>query len=191
MANLWRLRAAWSGAGVVGPGLSTFYFTSSMIGGSDDVQAFFQAIKANIPSSVTIVVPADGDIIEDTTGELIGTWSEPGTGGTTVGTFAGDFARGVGARVRWTTAGVYRGRRVKGTTFLVPIGSALFGLDGLLDPATQTALQTAASALVTAQPELRIWSRPVSGVGATPGESNAITSAAVPNTVTWLRSRRT
>lgn len=191
MANIWRLRAEWSGSGVVGPGVTSIYTTPAAVGQADDLETFFNAIKANIPSSVTITIPSNGDILEDTTGELIGTWSEPGTGGVVVGTFAGDFARGVGAKVNWLTDGIYRGRRVKGRTFIVPIGAGLFGLDGLLDPATQTALQTAASAFHTAVPEQVIWSRPNDTAPATAGKSSAVIAAQVPNTVTWLRSRRT
>lgn len=191
MANMLRMRCEWAGTGVTGGGLSTFYWASTMSGGPADVRAFFEAIKANIPSAVTITVPNEGDILEATTGDLIGAWSEPSGGGVTTGTFSGDYAQGVGVRVKWNTAGIYRGRRVKGSTFIVPIGAALFGTNGLLDPATQSIFQTAASNLITASPDLVVYSRKSDVAPATDGEINTITSATVPSAVSWLRSRRT
>lgn len=191
MAALQRLRVEWSGSGVTGPGLTTFYFDGAAVAFSDSVETFFNAIKANIPSDVIITVPSNGDIIEETSGDLIGVWSEPGTGGTITGTFAGDYAQGVGVRVVWQTSGIYRGRRVKGSTFLVPIGGALFGTNGLLDPATQAIFAAAAAALVTAEPTLAIYSRKSDVTPATDGQRNVVVGSTVPSQVSWLRSRRT
>lgn len=191
MTSILRMRAVWGGSGVTGPGLSTFYFAQSGSGFPADVRAFFEAIKANIPSNVTITVPNEGDIINDTNGELAGSWSEPSGGGITTGTFAGDYPQGVGIRVVWNTAGIYRGRRVKGSTFIVPIGGALFGTSGQLDPATQAIIQTAADTYAASGSNPVIYSR-FSDVGThTDGENNAVTSATVPSLVSWLRSRRT
>lgn len=191
MTAILRMRCEWGGSGVTGPGLSTFYFAQSGSGFPAAVRTFFEAVKANIPSSVTITVPNDGDIIEDTDGSLAGAWSEPSGGGITTGTFAGDYAQGVGIRCVWRTAGIYRGRRVRGSTFIVPIGSALYGTNGLLDPATQTIFQSAASALASSGANLGVYSR-FSDVGThTDGEFNDVTSASVPSNVSWLRSRRT
>ena len=191
MAMILRLRALWAGGGVTGGGLSTFYFQQGAIGMPADVRAFFEAIKANIPAAVTVTVPNDGDIINDATGELSGSWSEPSGGGITTGTFTGDYAQGVGVRVKWLTGGIYRGRRVRGSTFLVPIGGALCGTNGQLDPATQVILQAAAVQLVADQPTMVIFSRPSDVAPATTGESNVVTGASVPSSVSWLRSRRT
>lgn len=191
MTAILRMRVAWGGAGVTGPGLSTFYFDQAGSGFPADVRAFFEAIKANIPSNVTITVPNDGDIIEDTTGALTGAWSEPSGGGITTGTFSGDYPQGVGTRVVWNTAGIYRGRRVKGSTFIVPIGGALFGTSGFLDPATQSIIQGAADTFVASGSQPLVWSRPSDVAPATSGESNAVSSATVPAAVSWLRSRRT
>lgn len=191
MTDILRLRVSMSGSGVTGPGLATFYFGAAATSQSDDVHAFYDAIKGNIPSNVTFFVPAGGDIITQETGVLSGTWNEPGTGGSVAGTFAGDYVQGVGVRVVWRTTGIYRGRRVKGSTFLVPIGGALFGTTGLLDPATQAILVGAANTLVAAQPTMRIWSRPNDTAPATAGISSSIDSAEVPFSPSWLRSRRT
>ena len=77
MTAILRMRCEWGGSGVTGPGLTTFYFDQAGSGFPADVRTFFEAIKANIPSNTTITVPNGGDIIEDTTGVLSGSWSEP------------------------------------------------------------------------------------------------------------------
>jgi len=186
-----RMRCVWGGIGVTGGGLSTFYFDQAGSGSPADVRAFFEAIKANIPSAVTITVPNGGDVIDTSNGALSGAWSEPSGGGITTGTFAGDYPQGVGLRVVWNTAGIYRGRRVKGSTFIVPIGAALWGLSGQLDPATQAIFQTAADTLAASGSMPVIWSRASDVAPATTGINSAVTSATVPSLVSWLRSRRT
>lgn len=189
MPTLMRLRVPWSGSPVVGGGISTFYhLTAGTIGYADDVADFFTAIRNGVPAGITWQVPSSGDTILDSTGELNGTWSEPGTGGTVTSAGTVNFANGVGARVVWNTNGIFRGRRVKGATFIVPLVSGVYLSDGTLDNATVATFQAAADALVAARPNLVIWSRPVD---ATPGESNAITSAVAVDKVSWLRSRRT
>lgn len=189
MANLKRLRAAWSGNGVVGPGVSTFYFTATATGFPADLQTFFQAVKSNFPSSVTITVPNTGDTIDETTGALQGVWTDAG-GSTTVGTGSGAFAGGVGMRCRWITGGIHNGRRVIGTTFLAPMVNLAWDTDGTPGAATVSGIQTAASALVSAvTPDMVIWSKPTPPSGSD-GESNAVVAALVPDAISWLRSRR-
>lgn len=188
MTNLARLRVTWEGAPVTGGGLSTFYFDAADTGAADAVFDFFNSAPLLYPSGLTITVPSSGDIIFDQTGGLIGTWSDPGTGGSVAGTNTGDFFAGVGLRVTWPTDGIFRGRRVVGSTFLCPIAAAISDTSGTIDSATITALTTAATALATSGPDFRIWSRPV---GITAGESNSIVEAIVPDKTSWLRSRRT
>ena len=83
MAVMKRYRVTWSGSPVVGPSISTFYESpESGVGGADALETFFAAIADRIALNVQIVVPSSGDLIESTTGDLVGTWSDPGTGGT-------------------------------------------------------------------------------------------------------------
>jgi len=189
VATLKRVRCDITGTGVVGPSVATFYFVQSATGFSTDLQTFFQAIKGNFPSGLVITVPNDGDTIIDTTGVLNGAWTDSG-GSTTTGTGSTNFAEGSGFRIKWNTAGIRGGRRVKGSTFIVPAVSAAFTTGGLLASATQTAVQTAASALVSASgTDMVIWGKPHS-LEAADGESNIVTSASVPVQPTQLRSRR-
>jgi hypothetical protein len=184
-----RYRVSWTGSPVVGGGLSTFYTSpSSEVGGADDIEAFFSGIGGVVATGVQWVIPSSGDMINSEDGSLAGSWSDPGTGGTVASSGSGSWANGVGARIVWNTDGLFRGRRVRGSTFVVPIWISGYEGAGNLTSTTITQLQNTADALVAALPELGIWSRPV---GLDAGEFNAVTSATVPDKVSWLRSRRT
>lgn len=188
MADAKRVRVVWTGAGVVGGGLSTFYVSSTSTGFLADIRTFYNAIGARLPNQVTISFPNSGDTIDETTGELSGTWSEPAATAVTGGN-TGNFVMATGARVRWRTAGIVAGRRVVGTTFLVPLSDDSFDRSNALESTAQATLQTAADNLWTALTgELLIYSRPAPGRG---GTGHFVTGANVPDAVSWLRSRRT
>lgn len=188
MTNLARVRVEWSGTPVTGPGLSTFYFDSAGEGWVADLVTFFTAVRAFVPTGAAMTVPSSGDLIDDASGELVGAWSEPG-GALVAGNGNGTWPQGVGARVVWATDGIRNGRRVKGSTFIVPIVSSSFeGASGLTAGA-QSGLGNAANALVTAQAgTMRIWSRPLPGQA---GTSSVVIDGDVPDKVSWLRTRRT
>ena len=184
-----RLRAAWSGAPVTGAGVSTFYSAPTAGSGlATAVNSFFNSVKGLIPTGVQINVDTGGDLFDELTGSLLGSW---GTSGTTVVTCSGAAAhsQGVGGRVVWATSGIRNGRRVRGSTFIVPISAGNWDNDGTLLAAAVTTLNTAAAALVTALGgDMRIWSRPEPG---NPGVGNIVTSGACKDATSWLRSRRT
>ena len=198
MANLARLRVDLTGSAVVGPSVMTFYQDSAHVGLPAAVLTWLNAIKANLPPSLTLTVPGGGDIITDSTGALSGTWSDGG-GGTVTGTGVGGFAIGVGARVVWGTSGIVGGRRVRGTTFLVPLMGGTFDSTGRMQPATVTSLNTPTQAFLTSMGgNLLIWSRPrpartVGGVTipARAGSSHAALDATIKTNPSTLRSRRT
>lgn len=188
MANLFRMRIDISGAGVVGASVMTLYSGSSSAGLPAAAYTWLNASKANFPPNVTFTVPNGGDILLDTTGVLTGAWTDTG-GGTVTGTGTGGFAIGVGARVVWGTSGIVNGRRVKGSTFLVPLMSGSFETDGRLRAATIAALNTPLQAFHTSMGTNQvIWSRPVPGRS---GSSSTVTSATIPVNPATLRSRRT
>lgn len=189
MARLKRHRVIWSGSAVVGGGLSTFYVKpDSSVGEADAIHDYFETLKSAFSTAVTITVPSSGDILEDSTGVLVGTWSEPGTGGVTVGTSAENFVMGAGCRVKWQTGGIHDGHRVNGATFLAPIQISSFAGTGALADPFVAVVQTASDDLIAAVDSLAIWSRPKTGVA---GASFDVASAIVPDKVSWLRSRRT
>jgi len=182
-----RLKVNWSGSGVVGPGLSVFHFSTGASNGPDAVYDFFNAAPLLYPSTVTITVPSGGDIVDVETGALTGVWDDPGQGGTVNGTNSGDFFAGVGMRVKWLTSGIVGGRRVVGSTFLVPIAAAISDTSGTIDNSTVTSTLSAANAMLAAEPELSVWSRPTPS---RPGALSQVIATAVPDKTSWLRSRR-
>ena len=188
MANLARMRVAWSGAGVVGPGVTTLYFDEAASGFTAAVKTFFTAVQGRVPVSVTWTVPNTGDLVDVATGDITGTWTD-GTAGTIAGTGTPAFSHGVGGRIVWGTAGRTNNRLVHGTTFLVPLTNAQFTTSGDIDPAAGAAIEAAALTLSTAAGgSLRIWSKPRTGVT---GAAHATTSVKVPLIPAWLRSRKT
>lgn len=184
---MWRLRAVWSGAGVVGPGVSTFYSLDTAVGFPAAVRAAFEAWKSLFPPAVTITVPNNGDVIDAATGELTGVWTEGSAPAPVVGTGTGVYARGVGAQVRWRTPGIVGGRRVVGSTFLVPMVTLGFDTDGTLGAGAITTIQTGAAAYLAGTPGALIWSRPTSSRA---GATSLISSYTVPDRPSWIVSRR-
>lgn len=191
MATIARIPVEWSGLAVEGNGVSTFYTSNSTTGTYlAALREFFFSLRGMFPDGVSLVFPGAGDTINDATGELNGTWTSSAPAVVT-GTQTGVFAQGVGARMVWRTAGITRGRRVRGTTFLVPIAGNQYGTDGTLADGVATGMASAGATLRAADSgSMRIWSRP-SGPSASDGASHAVTSAEGPDAVSWLRSRRT
>lgn len=188
MANLARVRVSWSGAPVIGSGVSTFYFDEAASGFSAAVRTFFSSLAGRIPAGVSILVQNSGDLIDVSSGALSGTWTDPNTGGiTSSGT--GNYAAGVGARVKWLTAGIRNGRRVTGSTFIVPLHLTAYDSSGTILNTVLGEIENAAQALLTATgTDMKVYSRPVGGGG---GAAHSVVSRQVPDMVSWLRSRRT
>jgi hypothetical protein len=174
---------------VIGPGLSTFYVDSSASSGfAGAIKAFYTSLAGLFPLGLGITVTSTGDQIDSATGTLTGTWVDTATGAAVGGTNVSVFAQGVGMRAVWLTSGIVGGRRVRGSTFLCPIGSNLYDSNGTISGTTITGLLAAESALIAAVPTLRVWSRPtLARAGAA---SNVIVGLA-PDRISWLRSRRT
>lgn len=191
MANLDRVRIGWAGPGVVGPGVSTFYFPAGGgAAGQAALKTFFTAIQSAFPNTaITWTFPAGGETINAANGALVGAWSGATPSSLTAAASNPDWLAGVGARIAWNTDAVSRGRRVRGSTFLVPLNGSASSSDGTIVNTYVTSLQTAATALVTGA-DHTIWSRP-SAPGLSDGGSSTVTSATVPDRVSWLRSRRT
>lgn len=199
MATLSRMRVTWGGSTVVGPGVSTFYFNSvSMAGLPAAVASFFTTIKNFIPAGTSIVVPGVGETIDEATGALNGAWSASGGATVTGGGGGASFLLGTGGRVRWQTGGIVGGRRVVGTTFIVPMTAQELP-SGIIPGGTLSIMQTAANALVTASSgAMYVYSKPQPArtgahgpLPARAGVASQVTSAVVDPDMTWLRSRRT
>lgn len=188
MATIARVRAIWSGTGVVGEGVSTFYFDQADSGFISAVHGAMTGWRTVITNNVTIQVENSGDLLDDATGALAGTYTEAAVA-PVVCTGTSSYAAGVGARVRWRTSGIVNGRRQIGSTFVVPLGTGFYDGDGTLTGTAITALNLGITNMLTpgtCQP--LIWHRPSGGSG---GSSAPVISGDVPDRVSWLRSRRT
>lgn len=185
MTTMRRLRVSWNGLGGL-PGLSTFYYGVATPNVSDAV-TFFNAIKALFPTGLSWDIPSSGDEIDDATGELTGGWIGSGGGSVAATGGSGNYAAGVGTRIRWDTLVITGGRRVRGGTFLAPLLGSCFDSSGTVNNANLVTLQAAASAFAASGVAKGIWHRPVNGSG---GLYAAINSAVIADKVTMLRSRR-
>lgn len=179
------------------PGIATMYWRPGTGGGSTAdatdcaarVRAFWQGIIAQLATGVTAQVSGTCEAIEDTTGAITGAFS--GTtpavvtgsgGGTSVATVAA-------ALLQARTSSVVNGRFLRGRTFLSYFSDATMAAGGGLSTGSQTAVNTAANAMLTGGSTLSfpvVWHRPGLGVG---------TSLPVTSYTTWaqfaaLRSRR-
>ena len=174
---------------MTGPGLTTFYgtgFTSADMSAS--VNDYFQAVKSLVPAGVTWITPMGGDVLDETTGALTGTWGSGGSFQTSSGPGA-EYAAGVGVRHTLQTGTVVNGRRVRGSFFLVPLLASHFDSDGSIKNTALTTIDAAAQALYTAlNTEWVVWSRPTDTRA---GLAAEVTGVTTPDRVSWLRSRRT
>lgn len=173
---------------MVGAGVSTFYWDDADVGFVASIDAFWAHIRNLIPTGITLTTASSGDLVDVASGVITGTWQD-GIPSVVTGNGSGNFAGGVGARVRWDTTGIRNGRRIRGSTFICPLVSSCFDSDGTISAPTLSVLQTGVNNLATnAAGNLRVWSRPRAGSG---GQQSGVLSGFVPDTVSWLRSRRT
>ncbi len=196
MVDISRVRVAVGGAAITGPGVSTFYTSGSGASLQAALKTFYTSISNVFPTSLNFSFPSGGETIDSETGEFVSAWSGA-TASTVVGTATvAGFIAGTGARIVWATNGVTNGRRVRGSTFLVPLGASMFGLDGNIQSAIVTDLETKINTFRTSvSPGFGIWRRPLpespehpSGVA---GGFNSVTGSSLSPRTTWLITRRT
>lgn len=187
MASILRVPVVWSGLSFL-PGVSVFYWDGGVLSDISGITDFFDGIKARFPSGLTWTIPGAGDSIDDATGAIDGFWTASGGGAVAAtGTPGARYAAGAGARVRWRTDGLRNGRRVVGTTFLVPLISDQYDASGTIDDPALASIQSEANTLA-ALGAMLIWSKP--SPGGSDGASHTVVSATVPDRATSLRSRR-
>jgi len=190
MANLDRVRVTWSGTSIVGPGVSTFYTTGTGAALNAALKTYFTAITSAFPNlKGQWDFAAGGESIDSATGALVGAWGGSSSASIVMASPNASWVSGVGARVVWDTNTFANGRRVRGSTFMVPLQQSAYDADGTLTGSFVTLIQTAANALITTVPQLTVWSRPTPAHPI--GGASPVTSATVPDKVSWLRSRRT
>jgi len=194
MALIWRVTARWTG-GNIGTGFTNLFFTEGVGTAQqavDAVKAFFTGsygVTGNdLPSGITIAFPSGVDVVEDATGVLTVTVPVTAPSALTGGD-SGSYAAPAGACVSWLTGAVVNGRHVRGRTFLVPLGGDQYQNDGTLASTIISNVNAAAAALISAAPELVVWSRPESAA-AGGGSSHPVVAHRLNDFVSVLRSRR-
>ena len=193
-------RATWTWSGFPGaPGYTTFHFLdpdpiseSGINQTALRARNFWEAVDGLMPSTVKIDEPQILEEIDTATGTLIQELSWPG-GSQMTGAMVGKYSSAVGAAITWNTVGVINGRRLRGRTFLVPMGMNSFETDGTLGPTERTTILNAGNALADASVglgiDLAVWHRPTSP-GGTDGAAAGVTGCTVKDKTAVLRSRR-
>lgn len=189
-----RIRMAWSGFPGA-PGVSTFYVTDP-VPFLNALHAAMADITTRLPLDCTVSFPGEGDIVNDVSGLITGTWTTIALAPLT-GTGVGAYAGVAGAACTWLTGGVVDGHRVRGRTFLVPLASGAFDTDGTLNPTALAQIRSDMTALYgVGAGGFGIWHRPrlvTTGIGApisTPGSFHLVTGSRVSDKAAVLRSRR-
>lgn len=188
-----RITTVWTGFQGA-PGYSNFFFTGDGSGGQAEesrnrVLAFWNAMNDLLPADVSILTEGEAAVIDEQTGQIDGyemVVQDPGAGS---GQDQLGYSAASGAVVTWTTAGVVNGRRVRGRTFLVPLGGGAYQNDGSLTGSAVSMLNDAAGEMVGDgfDSGFGIWSRPgTSGAGS----FWEVTGFRVPDMSAVLRSRR-
>jgi len=130
-------------------------------------------------------------------GELSGSVSAPTPPVAVLGTGTASYSMAAGVKLNWNTSTIRNGRRVRGTTFLVPTTSSAFNQTGTADTTVRTAINTAAAAYLNALSATGlkgvVWSRPLDAEdpnGPRDGAIADITGVEVSEKTAILRGRR-
>lgn len=196
------VRTEWSGTSG-GPGLTQL----AIMGGTglSDITAqtaanamrkFWDDIKSILPDELKLTVSPIVDIYDDASGELIDSETSPTTPAVVTGTASGGYAGGAGLKVNWNTGIIRNGRRVRGSTYIVPAAAICFSTTGTVVPGTATLVNTAASTLLAALDlgvvDMVVWSRPliVGGTVTRTGAVSLVASGSCSSKSAILRGRR-
>lgn len=190
---IYRVTVRWMGF-MGAPGYTNFHFTENVgspgaRAGWDRARAFFNGINDLLPSDVRYLPEGEVAVIDEDTGMVTGyemAEENPSDGG---GGDSSGYSAASGAVITWNTSGVRNGRRVRGRTFLVPLGGNSYEADGTLTSEAIGTINTAAGELVGEgfDSGFCIWSRPGAGGD---GGAYPVTGFRVPDMSAVLRSRR-
>lgn len=197
MTALYQMKVSWTGTGVSAPATTTLYAgpgTSNLTLCISALDTFLTALQPYLPAGTTMTSPAGGQLYDDVTGLLSGSWGG-GSGTSHVGTGTGAYGSAGGASVRLVTSLINGRHLLTGRIFLVPLAGTAYNVSGVLAPATVTAIGNAARTMVSGAAVFRVWSRPKPATttpphAAVPGTSASIISASITATQSVLRSRR-
>lgn len=198
MTEILRLTINWTGF-QGGPGYTNLHFrdfsegevTQTMIDGAiTKTDAWLDAWTVLIPSGVSYVINPSIEIIEVESGDLL-RYEAGSPDLTRVGTSAGKYAGGSGACINWYTNVVRNSRRIRGRTFMVPLGDYALSTNGTIDDPRLVGMIDATTLFLnhTAAGDLGVWSRPSSPT-ANDGQWAVVSSFRINDKLAQLRSRR-
>jgi hypothetical protein len=201
MARIIRVTINWSGF-IGGPGYTNLYF-EPVAGGdiNQDVvnnavgitQTWMDSWRQDLPAAAIIGVEPVVPELDENYGTIHAYWTAT-PAAAAGGDSLGQYAAGSGACVNWYTDGVRNGRRVRGRTFLVPIGSDGFQSNGTLADARLTAWRTATQVLIESAgfARLVVWARPtvIDGEPLPDGGAYDVNAFTINDKAAQLRSRR-
>lgn len=179
------------------PGLHTTYWkgasSSPVAADALDVvarvRAFWNAVITLLPTGLTVACNQPVDILDETTGILVGQLPA-GSPATVTGTGGAQLPRASMMLLRYQTATIISGRRLQGRSFIGPCANTT-NTGGTVTPASQTTLITASAQLNTGATSsiLQVWHRPTAAAP-TSGAVAGVTSYATNTEFAVLRSRR-
>jgi len=193
--SLNRLKIAWSGWPGQ-PGYTQLYFDPASPVPLTAVSALLTTWKAYTPNSLSWSIPNGGDTIDETTGDLTGSWSNGSAAIVTGGGGGGSLVGSSGAVISWRTSSIIDGHRPHGRTYVVPMLAVAFDTDGTITSSCQTTLLNGALSFVTAAAgAFEVWHRPKRDPNPPhaiirPGGRAPVTGALVPDLAAVMRSRR-
>lgn len=202
MAIIGIVRTEWSGTSG-GPGLSQMAVMGAAGGdwnpsgaqtAVNAVRAFWQAHAADLPDELRLTVSPVVDTYDRVTGDLFSSTVAGTAPAVVVGTSTAGYAGGAGLKVTWNTNQIRNGRRVRGSTFIVPISAAVFTAVGTIGTVringTNTAAATLISQLNAGGTPLAVWSRPRTGINARAGYATEVVTGSSSTKTAILRGRR-
>lgn len=198
MTEILRLTVNWTGF-LGGPGYTNLYFrdfsegnvTQEMIDGAiERTDTWLDSFVPIVPTIVSFTLDSNVPVIETETGNLLR--YENGVVDTTrVGTSAGVHVGGTGACVNWYTNVVRNNRRIRGRSFMIPLGLQAMTNDGTIDDTRLTAMRDATNTFLA--PGIfgvhGVWARP-NNTPPTNGEWAFTASYSINDKMAQLRSRR-
>jgi len=177
-----------------GPGVSTF-FGDDVVAVRAALGAFVGAIDQWVPGQIELTIPDAGRNIDAADGSLVSFW-QSGAPIHDSNTLQGSYSAVSGVCINWLTNGVVAGRLVRGRTFMVPLLTSAYELDGTIAGGALDDFRNAATVLALSG-ALVIWSRPFAGdpdhvppIPARAGTVHAVGGSVVNDRAAVLRSRR-
>lgn len=182
-----RYRVNWTGDGIVGAAVGTFYSNGTTDGDAeqfaDSLAGFINQCVAEVGGgNLSGAVENEVDVINPATGLITSQHAVTPTA-PAVATDTALSPKATQALISWNSSTFLGGRRVKGRTFIPCVKTAAVDANGNMGTAFANALASAATTFLSAVVEPVIYSR-------TNLQQVFITSASVPTKLAVLRSRR-